>query len=174
MDQNLILTDELLWDYADGFLTPAEQGQVETYLDQHPDWAQRLQSILEEKRELLSMPLEAPNAGFSDRVMAAWAAEQVHVKATAKGNDWIIRLIAAVFGLFILTPVIVMVIAALQMSPADAPAYQLPTLPEIDWSVWVESPFLQYALLLSLAFVGLRFLDKYLQHRRLAHHPLEF
>lgn len=169
MDHNLLLTDEILWDYADGFLSPAEQEQVTTYLEGHPEWAQRLQAILDEKRELFSLPLESPNPGFADRVMAAWAAEQVHVKATQKGNDWIIRLIAAIFGLFILTPVIVMVVGALQLSPADAPAYTLPTLPDVDWSAWLNSPLLQYALLLTLAFAGLRFLDKYLQHRRLAH-----
>lgn len=169
MENNFLLTDELLWDYADGFLSGAEKIQVETYLAQHPEWRMRLQIIRDEKLELASIPLEAPNPGFADRVMAAWAAEHVASKASAKGNDWIIRLIAAVFGLFILTPVIVMVVGAVQLPPEETPAYQLPKLPEVDWSVWAGSPVLQYTLLLALAFAGLRFLDKYLQHKRLTH-----
>lgn len=169
MENNFLLNDELLWDYADGFLPGAEKIRVEAYLAQHPEWLARLQRIQDEKRELGSIPLEAPNPGFADRVMAAWVAEQVTSKAKAKGNDWIIRLIAAVFGLFILTPVVVMVVGAVQLAPEETPAIQLPQIPETDWSAWAGNPALQYALLLILVFAALRFLDKYLQHRRLTH-----
>ena len=76
MENKFLLTDEMLWDYADGFLSPAEKGQVEDYLRGNPEWKARLDMIQAEKRELFSMTLEAPNPGFADRVMAAWAAEQ--------------------------------------------------------------------------------------------------
>lgn len=169
MENNFMLTDDLLWDYADGFLDPAEKQQVERYMQQHPDARLRLEHILTEKREISSLPLESPNAGFADRVMAAWAAEHVHQQAKAKGGDWIIRIIPAVFGLFVLTPVVVMVFAALQLAPGELPTIPMPEMPVIDWAAWVGNPILQYGLLLTLVLMGLRFLEKYVQHWRLVH-----
>lgn len=169
MKDTLMLSDDMLWDYADGFLDAAEKQRVEDYLRLNPEWQARLEIILAEKREMFSLPLESPDPGFADRVMAAWAAEQVHVRAKAKGRDWMIWLIAGVFGLFLLTPVVVMVVAALQLSPEQIPSIAIPEMPAIDWSIWVNNSFLQYGLLLTIVLVGLRFLDKYLQHRRLAH-----
>ena len=168
MENTFKMTDEMLWDYADGFLSTAEKGQVEDYLRGNPEWKARLDMIQAEKRELFSMTLEAPNPGFADRVMASWTAEQVHVRAEEKGKDWIIRLIAAVFGLFLITPVVVMVAGALQLSPEQLPAIAIPELPVVDWALWANNSFLQYGLLLTAVFVLLRFLDKFLQHRRLA------
>ena len=169
MENKLLLTDDMLWDYADGFLDAAEKQRVENYLRLNPEGQARLETILAEKRELFSLPLESPDPGFADRVMAAWAAEQVHVRAKAKGKDWIIWLIAGVFGLFLLTPVVVMVVAALQLSPEQVPSIAIPEMPAVDWSFWANNSFLQYGLLLTAVLLGLRFLDKYLQHRRLAH-----
>ena len=169
MENKFLLTEEMLWDYADGFLTASEKQQVETYLERHPESKVQLDSILAEKQELFSLSLESPNPGFADRVMAAWAAEQVHAKAKANGNDWIIRLIPLVFGLFVLTPLVVMVLGALQLTPGELPTLTIPEMPSIDWDAWANNPFLQYGLLLTIVFTGLRFLDKVLQHRRLVH-----
>lgn len=169
MENNFMLTDDLLWDYADGFLDTAEKQQVERYVQLHPDAQRRLDQILAEKRELSALSLESPNAGFADRVMAAWAVERIHEHAQAGGKDWILRLIPAVFSLFVLTPVVVMVFAALQLNPADLPAVSLPEIPTVDWASWIGSPVLQYGLLLTLVLIGLRFLEKYVQHWQLAH-----
>ena len=173
MNNHFMITDDMLWDYADNFLSAAEKQQVEAYLAQHPEWQTRLGMILHEKQELHALSLESPAPGFTDRVMAAWATEQVKQKASAQPNDWIIRLIALVFGLFILTPVVVMVVAVLQAAPGALPSVALPELPVVRWETWIASPILQYGLMLLLAFAGLRFMDKLLQHRRLAH-ELEF
>lgn len=170
MKDTLLLNDDMLWDYADGFLDAAEKQRVENYLRQHPEWQARLDTILAQKRELFSLPLESPDTGFADRVMAAWAAEQVHVRAQqAKGKDWMIWLIAAVFGLFLITPVVVMVLAAFQLPAEQLPSVALPEMPAIDWALWADNPFLQYGLLFTAVLLVLRFLDKFLQHRRMAH-----
>ena len=168
MENNFLLTDDMLWDYADGILSGAEKGQVEAYLQRHPEWQARLRLILGEKEELSAIPLEAPNPGFADRVMAAWAAEHVKIKAAAPGKDWIIRLIALVFVLFVLAPAVVMVVAALQLSPAEKSGFSIPEIPVSEWSAAVQSPFFTYGLLFVTAFITLRFLDKIVQHRRLA------
>ncbi len=169
MEKAFFLTDDLLWDYADGFLTGVEKQQVEEHLSMHPEWQTRLQLILNEKRELAALPMEAPSTGFTDRVMAAWAVEHLNKTAEAKGNDWVIRLIAVVFVLFVLTPAIVMVVAALQMPASEIPALELPqvSLPVVQWDTWLSSPVLLIGLMLIFVFFGLRFLDKFLLQRLL-------
>lgn len=171
MENTFFLTDDLLWDYADGFLTAVKKHQVDAYLSLHPEWQARLQLILEEKRELAALPMESPSPGFSDRVLAAWAAERVKSTAEAKGNDWVIRLIAVVFVLFVLTPVVVMVVAALQIPAAEAPAFELPqvSLPLEQWDSWLTSPVLLMGGMLAFVFFGLRFLDKFLFQRLLVY-----
>jgi len=171
MENTFFLTDDLLWDYADGFLTGAEQQQVEAYLGKHPEWQIRLQQIRDEKRELAALPMETPSPGFADRVMAAWAVEHVKKTAETNGKDWVIRLIAVVFVLFVLTPAIVMVVAALQIPAAEAPAFELPqvSLPVEQWDSWLTSPVLLMGLMLAFVFFGLRFLDKFLLQRLMTH-----
>ncbi|MCC6459288.1 MAG: hypothetical protein IT260_02380 [Saprospiraceae bacterium] len=172
MEHTFLMTDDMLWDYADGLLSAADKARVESELLQNPEWQQRLRLIQAEKQELFSLPLETPGAGFADRVMSAWAAEHMQARAKAEGKDWIIRLIALVFVWFVLLPVVVMLVTALQVTPAAAPLVNLPELPNIpaaEWSRRLSNPAVTYSLLLGLVFVGLRFLDKYLQHRRLAH-----
>lgn len=169
MENNFLLTDDLLWDYADGFLDTSENARVEAYLKQHPEWQLRLQHILNEKQVLATLPMESPDPGFTDRVMAAWTAEQAKAKAAKGSSDWIIRLIVLAFGLFVLTPVVVMLVAAMQLAPSELPSVELPELPAVDWMAWVDSPVLLYGLLLLFVVSGLRLLDKVLQHQKMVH-----
>lgn len=167
MNNHLLLTDDLLWDYADGFLDAVEKQRVDAYLNQHPEWRARLDLILEEKSALASIPLAKPQVGFSDRVMAAWAAEHVQTIAKDKGKDWIISAIALVFGLLVCVPFVVMVISVLLSAPVSAPAVTVPKEIFSDWDKVLGSPALQYALYLVLAVSLLRFLERFLQHRKL-------
>ncbi|MBL7776556.1 MAG: hypothetical protein JNK89_11175 [Saprospiraceae bacterium] len=162
------MTDERLWDYADGLLDQPEKTRVEAYLRQHPEWQLRLNAILEEKQELTTMPLEAPDAGFANRVLVAWAVEQGRSPASAKGTDWIIRSIILAFLLFVLSPMVVLVVSAAQLPAADQPLVRLPEAPAIDWSALASSPVLLYGLLLLAGFWLLRLLDKVLQQKVLA------
>lgn len=165
-----MLTDDLLWDYADGFLEGDDKMRVDAYLRQYPEQKARLDAILSEKRAFSALTLEKPNAGFAQQVMAAWAAEQAPAKASApvkpKGRDWILWGIAAAFGLMMLVP--------LWMAPAAAPAFQIPEeyipqvqVPTFDWAGFLSSAWLHNTVLLTMAFMGLKLLDKYLQVRNL-------
>ncbi len=168
-----MLTDDMLWDYADGFLEGDERLRVDAYLRQHPEQQARLEAILSEKRAFSGLNLEKPNAGFVQQVMAAWAAEQAPAKAVqsakAKGQDWILWGIAAVFVLMIAVPFL--------MAPAAAttgPAFQIPEeyipqfqAPTFDWAGFFSSAWLRNTILLTMAFMGLKILDKYLQVRNL-------
>ncbi len=161
-----MLTDDLLWDYADDFLTAEEKIRVDAYLRKYPEWQERLDAILVEKRALHAMPLEKPRPGFSDRVMAAWAAE-THAAYTApgKGKDWIIYLISAVLGLFICTA---FVVAGMQAAPTELPL-ELPKVSayNYDWSIVFGNQAVQYGLYLVLAVMVLKFVEKYLEQRKM-------
>jgi len=170
MENNFMLTDDLLWDYADGLLEGDEQIRVASYLGQHPEYQARLDAILSEKRAFSALRMEKPNAGFAQQVMAAWATEQVPAKALdlakPKGRDWILWGIAAAFGLMMLAP--------LWMAPAAAPAFQIPDayipqiqVPTFDWAGFFSSAWLRNLVLLTTAFMALKLLDKYLQVRNM-------
>lgn len=164
MENNFMLTDDLLWDYADGFLTAEEKVRVDAYLHRHPEWQERLDAILAEKRAFHALPLEKPRPGFSDRVMAAWAAE-THAAYTApgKGKDWIIYLISAVLGLFICAA---FVVAGMQAAPSHLPV-EMPKLPEYDWSAVFGNQVLQFGLFFALALMALKFVERYLEQRKI-------
>ncbi len=178
MDNNFMLTDDMLWDYADGFLQGEEKLRVDAYLSQHPEHQARLNAIRAEKRAFSALPLEKPGAGFAQQVMAAWATEQVTEKATlptkAKGSDWILWSIAIAFGLMMAVPFLLAPAASPESFSFKIPEEYVPQVqtPSFDWAGFFNSAMLRNALLLTLAFMSLKLLDKYLQVRghRLAGH----
>jgi hypothetical protein len=137
---------------------------VDAYLRQHPEWQAKLDAILAEKRAFHALPLEKPGPGFSDRVMAAWAAEtHAAMTATGKGKDWIIYLISAVLGAFICAA---FVVAGMQAAPGQLPL-EMPEMPAYDWSAVFGNQVLQFGLFFALALITLKFVEKYLEQRRM-------
>jgi anti-sigma factor RsiW len=171
MENNFMLTDDLLWDYADGFLAGEEKIKVDAYLRQHPEQQARLDQILSEKRAFTGTSLEKPDSGFARQVMAAWATEQTPMKATAKaaakGTDWVLWGIAAAFGLMIAVPFLLAPEAVPSGLNIQIPEQYIPQLPSFDWAGILNSAVLRNGLLLLLGFMGLKLLDKYLQVRNL-------
>lgn len=168
MENNFFLNDDLLWDYNDGLLTADEELQIEAYLLQHPEWQEKLEHIRFEQKALSHLPLEKPRPSFSDRVMAAIASESLEERALvpARKKDWIIYAIAGVFALFILTPVIFMVVAALNAAPQTTALLpvELPAT-AIDWNLLAGNTVFHYILYLGFVLIGLRFLEKFFQTR---------
>jgi hypothetical protein len=163
MENNFMLNDDLLWDYTDGFLTAEEKVRVDAYLLQYPEWQERLDAILAEKRAFHALPLEKPRPGFSDRVMAAWATEaHAAYAAPGKGKDWIIYLISAVLGLFICAA---FVVAGMQAAPTNLPV-EMPEVPEVDWTLVTGNAALQYGIYMILALFAIKLMERYLQQRR--------
>ena len=163
MENNFLLTDDLMWDYADGFLETKEKARVDAYLRQHPEQRERLDAILAEKRAFAALPLEKPKPGFADRVMAAWAAERAYARATAPRKDWMVYIISAVFGLFIVSA---MVVAGMQETPAQL-LVELPKVPDYDWSELFSNPILQYGLYFGLTLLSLKLVEQYLHQRQM-------
>lgn len=173
MENNFKLTDEILWDYADGFLNGEEKLRVDTYLHQNPAQQARLDSILSEKRSFSALSLEKTDAGFAQQVMTAWAAEQSPAKAalaTQKaGRDWILWGIAAAFGLMIALPFLLFPAAAPAAASWQIPEQYVPQVqvPGFNWAGFLNGAFLRNFVILTLAFMGLKLLDKYLQVRNM-------
>jgi len=165
MENNFLLTEDILWDYADGFLSAEEKVRVDARLKQHPEWRGRLEAIMAEKRAFSALPLEKPRPGFSGRVMAAWASEQAHIRTVspAKGKDWMLYIISAIFGLFILSA---MLMIGFQGAPAELPV-ELPQAPAVDWSRILANPVLHYSLYLALTLLALKVFDQYLHQRKM-------
>lgn len=166
MEPSFVLTEDMLWDYADGFLSAAEKAQVDDYLRQHPEHHARLDAIMAEKRNFSALALEHPNAGFADRVMAAWATEQGGKTdfSADKSRDWIIYCIGGVLA-GILVLLIAMVLAS---APESAPMGIEPSdyIPEVPWAKIFSGPIARFGMPLALLFVGFRFLDQYLQQKK--------
>lgn len=165
MENNFFLTEDILWDYADDFLSPEEKLRVDVYLKQYPEWRAQLDAIMAEKRSFAAMPLEKPAPGFSDRVMVAWASEQAHVRATSpgKGKDWILYVISAVFGLFICSA---MVMIGLQGAPEKMPV-EMPQVPVAEWGKIASNPVLHYGLYFILTVLALKVVDQYFHQRQM-------
>ncbi len=167
MENNLLFTDDLLWDYADGLLDAAEYRRVTEQLPRQPEARSRLAEILAEKKSFAALSLETPKPGFSDRVLAAWAVEQMQMRpalSSQKGRDWMIILISGVFGLSLLLPLVVLVVTTLNGDGPTLPADY--ALPAVDWSGVLTNPVLYYTVALTLTLFSLRLLDKYLQRKK--------
>ena len=169
MEQPFVLTEDMLWDYADGFLSPEEKTRVHEYLLLHPEQMSRLDAIADEKRRFASLPTERPNAGFADRVMAAWVSEQAGSRqiVAGKGKDWVVYSIAAAMGLFLLLPILLIFISAPASATDLIPAEYLPQTPTIPWTEIFASPVMRFGMPLVLLFFSFRFLDQYLQQKKM-------
>ena len=166
MENNFLLNDELLWDYADGLLDPVQHQLITTYLEQNQAWKVRLDAIVLEQQRFGNLPLEKPNAGFADRVMAAWALEQRVQKAMPAAPDWILRLIPVVFAILILLPLVGLLGGGVQQNiPLRNLPFELPALPIDAFHNFGASPVLFYGVLFVLVFLTLRIFEQFLQLR---------
>lgn len=161
--QPFILSDDLLWDYVDGLLTDAERKRLEAYLTEHPEWMARLQAVETDRSLLQSVPLEAPPQGFASGVMGAWNSL---LTPTVESPDWIIRGIGAVFGLFILLPLVILIFNGLHIKNS---VFSVPGMPSVDWLALFSHPVLQYGLYFGFTLLALRLLSAVLSQYRVMH-----
>ncbi len=170
MKNNSLFSDDLLWDYADGFLDAAEHQRVTEGLRDQPEAQSRLADILAEKKSFAALPLEIPKPDFADRVMVAWAMEQMHAQSALspeKGRDWMVLIISGVFGLSLLLPLVMLLVALSNgVAPTLLADYTLPNVPSVDWAGILGHPAVYYSVGLALTFFSLRLLDKYLQQKK--------
>jgi anti-sigma factor RsiW len=178
MKEPFLMTEDLLWDYADGLLDEPTATALLAYLQQHPDWQLQLDTIVADRKALLSMPLDKPRADFSSRVMAAWAMEQMTQKVRQPRKDWISYGIAALFGLFILGGIAMIIVALAQNALPETPAVIADYTKKINIDLnrfnidfnkvmlLLTHPMWQYFLYFGLTFALLHLLDRRLNSVR--------
>jgi hypothetical protein len=165
--------ENLLWDYADGLLSENEAETVRLQLLENPTMQRQLEVILKEKNVLMDINLELPNRYFTDSVMAKWTMEQyqIHQNQTVNSGpqtDWILRAIGGLMAVFVLLPVLVAMITGgkgYTNLPKTVELTQKLTLPKVDYSAFFSHPFVYYAFIFGLVYLGLQMFDKYLQQR---------
>jgi anti-sigma factor RsiW len=167
MDNHFLLTDDLLWDYADGFLSAEERQLADRYLAQHPEWQARLDMLLAERKALSALPLEKPRPDFTHRVLAAWAVEQVAARpALADSPDWIVRSIGWTFGGMIVLTMVTLFGMALSVTTTAPPSVSLPAWSIDAWQDALSNPIWGYSLVVLSAIALLLFIDRYRQYRQ--------
>jgi len=162
------MNEDILWDYADGLLSPAERLEVDAMLRSDPALQTQLQEVLAFRAQMHATPLEKPRAGFADGVMAAWAGEQMAAYQPPPNRDWMVFSVAAAFGLFIVGA-LASAIASLPWPksvklPFKKPQWELP-----DWdfsALSLDARLLQLLLPVLLTVLTFTVLDKYLRHRQ--------
>ena len=162
------ISDAMLWDYADGFLSDAEKAQIEAILNQNPAEKARLLAIQGEKMALLNVPLVRPKGNFADKVMAAWVVEQ-HQTRVAKipEKDWAVVAIAAIFGLFVVAAISLMLVAG-RGSMGGSPAFPMAipqALQQFDVAAALRLPGLIYTFYLGLTYMTLRLVERFVQKK---------
>ncbi len=167
------LTDDLLWDYADGFLTTDERQGVDAHLQQYPSDRARLNVILEEKQALAVMPMEQAKRGFADRTMALWVAEQVksgQVSVTPRSkNDRIVYIIMAVLCVLLLLPFLTFFGASPEATVTE-PKVTVPQWQQPDWTSPELVSVLRYALVLIAGIVVTLLVEWWLRLRHVFSH----
>lgn len=170
MNNNIIVTEDILWEYADGLLAPDAKALVDKYLAQQPSLREQLEAILQEKRAFASLPLERPAADFADTVMAAWAAQQRQKPAAVPQRDWGLWAIVAGMGSLLAVPLLWAMMtgdfAGGGGSSLRLPEFEMPlALQNFDLLAALRSPVSQFGFYLALALMSVQMLEKILRYR---------
>lgn len=165
----IFLNEDLLWDYADGLLSPDEQRQVEQLLARYPERQAQLAHIRQQKVALSALKPDSPKAGFADKVMAAWVAEQFHEKARSAPDRKLLLFPLVLGGLLVfglaltVAAVIKTGLPEVQQSPA------LPALPTVSpdfITATLQHAGVQMGVLMVFALMALVLLERWVRVRR--------
>lgn len=164
---HFLVTDELLWDYADGLLSQEEKQQLDTYLVQHPEHLVRLKDIQREKMALHTFGPESPRAGFADKIMASWVSEQMDQSTIVAQKDRKVLLFPIALGVLLISALastLALAIKGLSSGTASLPKDQLPTIPTLSPSVmtdFITNTTVQMAVFTGFTLLFLVFAERF-------------
>ena len=170
MENQFIMNEDVLWDYADELLDKADRDRVDIYLRQHPEWQTRLSEVREMRAMLGNLPLESPDSGFSAQVMQAWNTLQTEAAPTQRNNrvKWVFLGVAGVLLVLVLIPIV----ALFRMAGSiETPNLKLPEIqperfiPDAAPLISNMAAF-QVGFYLVLALATLRLLETYLTRNK--------
>jgi anti-sigma factor RsiW len=144
------MNKELLWDYADGLLSPSECREVEALLEKNPSLTIELQGIMQQKAAFSSLPLTQTPSSFAPSVMAAWQQEQT--ARVVFSTNWMVR---GIVGFLVLS--LLVSCGLLYFSASNLPKV---TLPPLHVQYLPNFTFLQPLFLLFLGALTANFAEQ--------------
>ncbi len=96
------ITDEQLWDLADGFLSNAQKIEIEQKINQNSDILARFENIQAQKRLFSMTEMEKPTSDFAAKLLQKWQTEQASVAletAIPTANHTILKIVFGAFSL---------------------------------------------------------------------------
>lgn len=153
-----LATEEKLWNYIDGFCSPAEQDRIRLLIETEPEIRQKYNELRTLQADLDLLAPEEPSMAFTFKVMEKISAEKVIVPLKTRISKPLIYGIAGFFTLMI------MLLLALAFANVNwhnaAPAA---TLPQLNIAVFthVFSPLVIKAFLFCDMILALFFADHY-------------
>ncbi|MCO4292989.1 hypothetical protein NF867_08955 [Solitalea sp. MAHUQ-68] len=170
------ITEEKLWDLADGLISEPEAGELIRSISLDPKLKQKFEEIKAIKISLASMELEVPSSSFTANVMAKWRAEIAPQQSALKTlvNRKIIYGVAAIF----IVSIIGLLFLVIGNAPAEPSAQYLAASNQVQNVVnsqvdsLISNRNLWFAFLIVDAVLLLVFVDKLLsrnlQHKNVA------
>ena len=146
------ITNEQLWDLADGLFSDAQRIEMEEKIKQNSELKRRFDTILAEKRLFSISLMEKPKSDFAAQLLQNWQEEQTSV-STANYT-----LLKVVFAVFLLLSVVLSGFLFFSQSVSEPIQVNLPTF-ELPW----KSISLSITILGALTTVA--FVEKLLEYR---------
>lgn len=166
---NYQLTEERLWDYIDGAISPEEKTIIQEILAHSAEWNSKYKELLEIHTLIQSSELDEPSMRFTQNVMDDIAKLQIAPAAQAYINNNIIRGIA-IFFITIIVGFIVYGIGQVNWKQTDSNSGGLIDFTKIDYSKIDYSPFFNNTFMNAFMMVniilGLFLLDRVLANKR--------
>jgi hypothetical protein len=152
------ITDDILWDFADGLLSNAQQKEIEQLLANNPALQQQLNIILQQKALFSSSDLERPNLDFSATLLEKWALEPQAQPAEVAPVSSNILLLKILFASFVALSLGLLYFAFSTNTVSEPLQIEIPNI-EFPWSK------ISFILVSILAMLGVRLLEKMIVFR---------
>src|SRR2546428_14157905 len=95
------VTEEQLWDYADGLLSAHEAKEVEALIASDQSLQRKLEEIRAISKSLAAMDLQSPSADFTSKVISAWKTELASPRPSTLKTFVNKKIIYGIVGLFV-------------------------------------------------------------------------
>lgn len=147
------ITNDILWDFADGLLPTTQQKEVELLLANNPALQQQLNVILQKKALLSYNELEQPSVDFASNLLGKWALIQQtqHLETIPVSSN--IRFLKILFISFIAMSISLSYIVFSTNNISEPLQIGIPTI-EIPWSK------ISFMLVSILAMLSVLLLEK--------------
>ena len=164
MDQEM---EKLIWEYIDGYCSPAEKERITQRLTEDPIWHNKYTELMRIHEWLQKEELEMPSLRFTKNVMEEIAHFQVAPATKNYINKNVIRGIAAFF-LVMIVGLFIYFVGQIHWNSASTgnliPAYSVDAN-KLNWGKMLNNTYVNIFVGINIV-LGLILLDKYMQEKK--------